>query len=192
MLGELREEVSEVRALLRPQTPQICGLTRRPRRPLCCSDCPLRVRSSLTELRCPYFPLAMCVGSEPYARIDTLGVTVKINPNGRLAQAPLLKLPKSATLKARRPTMDDYALEVEVEGRDSPATLEVDADLEGGHCRRCEAGGTDDIHIFDKDEPIGKEIEKKKVLSLVAYPLQEVRSMSATSTTPSTRSSRPA
>ena len=90
--------------------------------------------------------------------------------------------------------MDKLRIEVEVEGRDSPATLEVDASLKAVIAAVQKLAGTDDIHIFerDKDEPIGKEIEKKKVLCLWRIAARRCGSMSATSTTPSTRSSRPA
>jgi hypothetical protein len=73
--------------------------------------------------------------------------------------------------------MDKLRIEVEVEGRDSPATLEVDASLKAVIAAVQKLAGTDDIHIFerDKDEPIGKEIEKKKVLLLVAHRCKKVR-----------------
>ena len=76
-----------------------------------------------------------------------------------------------------RPTEGDETekvmrIEVEIEDREPPALLEMDKGSVASILKKIrETAELDDLFVFehDKGEPVGKEIEKRKALRLVAH-----------------------
>ena len=76
--------------------------------------------------------------------------------------------------------MEKVRVEVEVEDRQETKVIEVEGGSLEAVLKEVRAlAGLEDIHVFerDKDEPIGIEIEKKKVVSVIAHRCRKVRVM---------------
>jgi len=67
-------------------------------------------------------------------------------------------------------------IEVEIEDREYAEIIEVENKLSTILKKVCALTGLEDVHVFerDEDEPIGKEIEKRKALRLVAHRVKAV------------------
>jgi hypothetical protein len=74
--------------------------------------------------------------------------------------------------------MEKVRVEVEVEDRQETKVIEVEGGSLAAVLKEVRAlAELEDAHVFerDKDEPVGVEIEKKKVLSVVAHRCKKVR-----------------
>ena len=74
--------------------------------------------------------------------------------------------------------MEKIRVEVEIEDRQETKVIEVEGGSLAVVLREVRAlAALEDAHVFerDKDEPIGVEIEKKKVLSVVVHRCKKVR-----------------
>jgi hypothetical protein len=75
-------------------------------------------------------------------------------------------------------TMEKIRVEVEIEDRQETTIIEVEGGSLAAVLKEVRALAVlEDAHVFerDKDEPIGVEIEKKKVIAVIAHRCKKVR-----------------
>lgn len=75
--------------------------------------------------------------------------------------------------------MEKARIEVEVEDKDPEVIEAPETSLDAILAQVKAIAGHEDIHVFerDKDEPVGKEIEKKKSISVIAHRCRQIMVM---------------